>query len=62
MARARRLLPLNTFEPRPKGQSLAIATASSSVLKLTTAQAGESTQARRDNSGGVSWQVTLSHG
>ena len=37
MARARPRLPLNTLELRPKGQSLAIATASSSVENLTTA-------------------------
>lgn len=37
MVRARRRLPLNTLDPRPKGQSLAMATASSSVENLTTA-------------------------
>lgn len=40
MARARRRLLLNTLDPRPKGQSLAMATASSSEENLTTANRG----------------------
>jgi hypothetical protein len=36
MARALRVLPLNTLLPRPKGQSLAMATASASESKGMT--------------------------
>lgn len=41
MARARERLPEKTEEPRPKGQSLAMATASSSLPNLTTARRGQ---------------------
>ena len=40
----------NTVEPRPKGQSLARATASASVWYLTTARTGPNTSSLHSNS------------
>jgi hypothetical protein len=43
IARARRVLPLNTLDPRPNSQSLASSTASSSVANGTTTMTGPNT-------------------
>lgn len=55
MRRARLRLPLKTEDPRPKGQSLAMATASSSLENLTTAGRWRARCRKGSSSGGREW-------
>lgn len=59
MARARARLPENTELPRPKGQSLAMATAWSSSVKGTTAITGPNTSSRQMRIAGVTPASTV---